>query len=82
MTRTRKSLAVAAIALAALGGAVAPALADSHIPSPPNSMSALDRHTPVAPQDNHAPLAPQDNHAPLAPQGDQALLAPLDSHIP
>ncbi|MEK2471977.1 hypothetical protein [Streptomyces noursei] len=73
MTRTRKSLAVAAIALAALGGAVAPALADNHIPSPSNSVSALDRHTPVA---------PQDSRAPLAPQGDQALLAPLDNHIP
>ncbi|GGW99683.1 hypothetical protein ACH4YO_10295 [Streptomyces noursei] len=73
MTRTRKSLAATAIALAALGGAAAPALADHHAPSPPNSVPALDRH---------APIAPLDHHIPLAPQGDQARLAPLDHHIP
>ncbi|MFI1205098.1 hypothetical protein ACH4VR_37710 [Streptomyces sp. NPDC020883] len=73
MTRTRKSLAAAAIAVAALGAATVPALADSHIPSPSNSVTAQDSHTPVA---------PQDSHIPVAPQGDHAGLLPLDNHMP
>ncbi|GGU88402.1 hypothetical protein GCM10010211_63550 [Streptomyces albospinus] len=61
MTRTKQSLAVAAVALAALGGAAVPAMADNHIPV---AAAPLDSHLPMAPQDNHIPLSPQDNHIP------------------
>ncbi|MYT31071.1 MULTISPECIES: hypothetical protein [unclassified Streptomyces] len=73
MTRTRKSLAVAAITMAALGAAAAPALADHHIPSPPNSVTA---------QDSHAPVTPLDNHMPVASKGGHAGLSPMDNHMP
>ncbi|MEW1674436.1 hypothetical protein ACFU90_37595 [Streptomyces noursei] len=73
MTRTKKSLAVAAIAAAVLGTAAVPAMADNHIPGPPNTVTA---------QDNHMPMAPQDNHTPLAPQAQHARLAPMDNHMP
>ncbi|QHC20553.1 hypothetical protein [Streptomyces sp. GS7] len=64
MTRTMKSFAVAALALAALGGASMPAMADNHLPIAANSATTLDSHAPMAPQDSHAPFAPLDSHAP------------------
>ncbi|MDT0460547.1 hypothetical protein RM550_33310 [Streptomyces sp. DSM 41527] len=64
MTLTKKTLVVGALALAAFGGAAAPALADSHTPAPPNPAVAPDNHIPVIPMDNHAPIAPLDSHTP------------------
>ncbi|MGD3107702.1 hypothetical protein [Streptomyces sp. YGL11-2] len=73
MTRTKKALAVAAIAVGALGGATVPAMADNHSPIAQDSIAALD---------NHLPAAPQDSHAPLIPQGMHSALSPMDSHTP
>ncbi|MFI2260600.1 hypothetical protein [Streptomyces tubercidicus] len=64
MIYTKKTLVVGALALAAFGGAAAPALADSHTPAPPNSAVAPDNHIPVIPMNNHAPVAPLDSHTP------------------
>lgn len=73
MTRTAKGLVVTAAAVAALGTAALPAVADSHSPTPPRSAMTLDNHAPVPPADKHTPLTALDKHMPLTP---------LDNHIP
>ncbi|MEV7793141.1 hypothetical protein AB0O68_14270 [Streptomyces sp. NPDC087512] len=48
MTRTKKLLATVALVLGATAAATSPALADSHMPTPPQD-------TVVAPLDNNMP---------------------------
>ncbi|MGI5258430.1 hypothetical protein [Streptomyces angustmyceticus] len=64
MTYMKKTLAVGALTLVAFGAAAAPALADSHTPTPPRTAFVLDNHLPVTPSDGHTPLIPLDSHTP------------------
>ncbi|MFJ2771951.1 hypothetical protein [Streptomyces sp. NPDC087300] len=64
MTRTKKFFATFAVAAATAGAAASPALADSHMPSPPRGDAA------VVTQDSHTPMTPQgDSHMPAPPLG-------------
>ncbi|MFE2179777.1 hypothetical protein [Streptomyces sp. NPDC059455] len=58
MTRTKKILVVFAIATAAALGASAPALADEHMPSPGQSVTA-EQGGLLSVQDEHMPVAPR-----------------------
>ncbi|MEW1753356.1 hypothetical protein ACIQU1_25540 [Streptomyces angustmyceticus] len=64
MTNMKKAFAVGALTLVAFGAAAAPALADSHTPTPPHTAFVLDNHLPVSPPDSHTPLIPLDSHTP------------------
>lgn len=73
MTRTRKALVVAAISVGVLSGGALPAMADSHVPITPDSVTALATHRPVTSQSSHIPLILQSV---------SSTLSPLDSHVP
>ncbi|MGX1853261.1 hypothetical protein [Streptomyces sp. NPDC055299] len=89
MTYAKKTLAIGALALAALSGTVIPAMADSHMPAPPSAAAALKGHTPAAatkmqtpvpPLDRHRPVTADDSHHPIAAGDHHIPVAPLDGH--
>lgn len=83
-SRTKKALAILAIAGAASILGTVSASADDHTTADRGIAQAaatpFDDHTTFSPADDHTTFSPADDHTTFSPADDHTTFAPLDDH--